>query len=60
MDKFKVGDLVEVPDSSMKSVPGVVVYFDEKQEKYLIRFGGSQQLFYSENEIVVWNPKSKD
>ncbi|TDQ40859.1 hypothetical protein [Aureibacillus halotolerans] len=57
MNKFKVGEVVEVPESVMKRVPGIVVSFDEGQEKYLIRFGALQQLYFSEDEIELWDPK---
>lgn len=53
MDKYKLGDLVQITDTSMKNLPGVVVYLDKKNEKYLIRVG-TQQLYFSENQLIPW------
>ncbi|MFS0749806.1 hypothetical protein [Oceanobacillus sp. 1P07AA] len=53
MDKFKIGDMVTVDDKHMPVV-GTVVYIDEKRERYLVRFGGSQQMYYAEEQITLW------
>lgn len=54
MERFKVGDMVGTTEGSMQHIPGTVVYFDQENEKYLVRFGGSQQMYYAEDEIVPW------
>lgn len=54
MSKFKVGDAVTVTDGSMKGLYGTVIGFYAKQDAYLVRFTGSQQMFYNEERIVHW------
>ena len=58
MEKFKIGDMVETTEGSMQHIPGTVVYLDQENEKYLVRFGGSQQMYYAEDEIVSWGTSS--
>lgn len=52
--KFKVGDGVTVTTGPMKKIYGTVIFFDKKSEKYLIRFGSAQQLYYTEDQLEIW------
>lgn len=54
MGKFKIGNSVTVTEGSMKGIFAIVVFLDEKQQKYLIRFSGNQQMYYEENQITLW------
>ena len=36
---------------AMKNQIGAVVYYDEKRDKILVRFGGQQQLYYTLNQL---------
>ena len=50
MEKYKIGDLVTVHFGKIPMI-GPVVYLDEKNEKYLVRFNQYQQMYYSESEL---------
>lgn len=54
MRKYNVGDGVRVTDGPMQGIYGVVVWFYEKQDKYLVRFSGLQQMYYDEEQILPW------
>src|SRR5690606_34195547 len=51
--KFKIGDGVTVTTGPMKGMYGVFIYYDSKM-KYLIRFTGTQQMFFNEEDIQLW------
>lgn len=51
MNKFKIGDIVFAIYGKHPLV-GTVVHFDEKEQKYLVRFSAVQQLYYAENELT--------
>lgn len=51
--KFKIGDGVTVTTGPMKDMYGVIIYYD-KDMKYLIRFTGTQQMFFAEVDIKYW------
>ncbi|WP_338214399.1 hypothetical protein [Companilactobacillus muriivasis] len=53
MGNLKIGTMVTVVDEAdvMKKQIGVVVYFDKKRDKILVRFGGQQQLYYALNQL---------
>jgi transcription antitermination factor NusG len=53
--KFKIGDGVTVTTGALKDIYGTVVFYDEKTDQYLVRFTGSQQMFFSEADIVYWD-----
>lgn len=55
MSRFNVGDGVRVTDAPLTGVYGTIIMFDEKQQMYLIRFTGQQQMFYPEDVIVPWS-----
>lgn len=38
----------------MQGIYGVVVWFHEKQDKYLVRFTGRLQVDYDEIQILPW------
>lgn len=57
MDPFKLGEGVTATSGPFKGIYGVIVFYDEKQEKYLVRFTGQQQLYYPANEIILWSEK---
>ncbi|SEI91245.1 hypothetical protein SAMN04487995_2518 [Dyadobacter koreensis] len=52
--KFRIGDGVSVITGPLKGIYGTVIFFDEETSKYLIRFTGSQQIYFSEGEIIFW------
>lgn len=39
-------------EGPLKGLYGNVVYYDEKQRKYLVRFTGQQQMYYDPAQIV--------
>jgi len=53
MGNLKIGTMVTVVDEAdvMKKQIGVVVYFDKKRDKILVRFGGQQQLYYALDQL---------
>lgn len=51
--KFKIGDGVTVTTGPMKGMYGVFISYDTKM-KYLIRFTGTQQMFFNEEDIQLW------
>ncbi|MCW0953714.1 hypothetical protein OIT44_06580 [Weissella ceti] len=55
MMKFKVGSQVELPEEKYPNVQGIVIFLDEKNDKYLVRFNGTQQLYFTENELRSWD-----
>lgn len=57
VEQFKLGESVTVINSPFKGIYGVIVFYDKRQEKYLIRFSGQQQLYYSADEIILWSEK---
>ncbi|MBM7710488.1 hypothetical protein [Enterococcus xiangfangensis] len=57
MEQFKLGESVTVTNGPFKDIYGVIVFYDKRQEKYLIRFSGQQQLYYSVDEIILWSEK---
>ena len=57
MTKFKTGENVALPESKYPGVPGVVISYNNKTEKYLVRFNGIQQMYFSEDELTVWDKK---
>lgn len=50
MTEYKIGDLVYGKLGTAELV-GTVIYFDEKREKYLVRFGENQQIYYLKDEL---------
>ncbi|KIO95755.1 hypothetical protein [Levilactobacillus brevis] len=52
MQSFKVGDVVTILATK---VIGTVIYFNEKDNKYLVRFNGTQQLYYADTELVPYS-----
>ncbi|EOH78883.1 KOW motif-containing protein [Enterococcus malodoratus] len=57
MEKFKLGESVTVHTGPFKGIYGIIVSFDKKREKYLVRFNGQQQLYFSPDEIILWSEK---
>lgn len=55
MMKFNVGSRVELPAEKYPNVQGIVIFLDEKQEQYLVRFNGTQQLYFTEDELRPWD-----
>lgn len=49
---FKIGDIVQVNNAKWI---GTVVQFDDKQDKYLVRQSTIQQMYFSEDEITLFN-----
>ncbi|MDT2827719.1 hypothetical protein P7H59_04525 [Enterococcus viikkiensis] len=57
MEKFELGESVTVTTGPFKGIFGIIVFYDTKQEKYLVRFTGQQQLYFSPDEIILWSKK---
>jgi len=53
MGNLEIGSVVTIIDEkdAMKKQIGVVVYFDQERTKILVRFGGTQQLYYDLNQL---------
>ncbi len=53
LGNLKIGSMVTIVDEkdAMKNQIGAVVYYDEKRDKILVRFGGQQQLYYTLNQL---------
>ncbi|NLR32046.1 hypothetical protein [Levilactobacillus tujiorum] len=56
--QYKIGDLVLAKVGTAPLV-GVVVYQDVKRDRYLIRFSGVQQDYYSADELTPYSPSKK-
>lgn len=53
MGNLKIGTMVTVIDEkdAMTQQIGVVVFYDKKRNKILVRFGGTQQLYYDVTQL---------
>ncbi|MFQ6324177.1 hypothetical protein [Lactococcus garvieae] len=52
MNKFKIGDVVLLPKESYKGIVGTIIQINK--EKYLVRFNGTQQLYFQEEELAPY------
>ncbi|WP_173425496.1 hypothetical protein [Lactiplantibacillus herbarum] len=50
LDQYKIGELVYATYGTLPLV-GTIVQIDSKHQKYLVRFSGVQQLYYTEDEL---------
>ncbi|MDU0326476.1 hypothetical protein RWH43_06845 [Microbacterium sp. KSW2-21] len=55
MDVFAIGDTVEISGPVMAGNIGTVVYLDEKRGKYLVRFGGVTQNYFSPADLRLFS-----
>ena len=55
MHSYSPGDSVTVTEGPFSGIFAIIVMFDDDQQRYLVRFGGQQQLFYAEDVIVPWS-----
>ncbi|WP_166667212.1 hypothetical protein [Companilactobacillus nuruki] len=57
MGNLKIGTTVTISDESdaFKNQIGTVVYFDKKRDKILVRFGGTQQLYYDLEQLKQYS-----
>ena len=53
--KFNVGDGIAAPEGPMKNIYGIVIMFDKDGERYLVRYGEKQQLYFTEDQIRIWD-----
>jgi len=53
MGNLKIGTMVTIVDEkdAMKNQIGAVVYYDQKRDKLLVRFGGTQQMYYTLDQL---------
>ena len=53
MGDLNIGSVVTVVDENdaMKKQVGVVVFYDKNRNKILVRFGGTQQLYYTLEQL---------
>lgn len=54
MATYKIGDGVRTKDGPMMHQYGTVVYLREDDGTYLVRFGGSQQMYFRAEELESW------
>ncbi|MGJ9413351.1 hypothetical protein ACHAAC_11655 [Aeromicrobium sp. CF4.19] len=54
MDEFAVGDGVTAKGGPMKGLYGTVVWFYEDKDQLLVRFGGTQQMYFTADELERW------
>lgn len=54
MSRFSIGDGVRTTGGPMEHQYGTVVYFREDDDTILVRFGGSQQMYFREDELEPW------
>src|SRR5690606_2971724 len=54
MPSFSIGDGVRATGGPMQHQYGTVVYLREDDGTILVRFGGSQQLYFREDELEPW------
>ena len=54
MSSFSIGDGVRTKSGPMQHQYGTVVHFREDDGTILVRFGGSQQLYFREDELEPW------
>lgn len=55
MNRYSPGDSVTVTEGPLKGLFAIIVMFDDDQQKYLVRFGSLQQMFYPEDEVIPWS-----
>lgn len=55
MKEFNIGDLVHLPEEQYSNIAGTVIYFNKKTNQYLVRFNGSQQLYFSSEQLSIWD-----
>lgn len=53
MGDLKIGTMVKIIDEKdgMCNQLGAVVFYDQKRDKILVRFGGTQQLYYTLDQL---------
>ena len=56
--KYKIGDMVTVYFGKIP-MTGAVVFIDEKEERYLVRFNATQQMYYKEEELLPYSPSEQ-
>ncbi|EUJ25487.1 hypothetical protein MFLO_15356 [Listeria floridensis FSL S10-1187] len=60
MKSFQIGDTVRIEKGVMQHSIGTVVYFLEKEQKYLVRIGSDQQLYYLPEDLRLWEDTLHD
>lgn len=50
--KFRIGEVVTLPETKYPGVVGTVIA--ENGEGILVRFNGTQQLYFEENELHLY------
>lgn len=54
MQSFKAGDMVKLPQKPWQGVMGVVIFYDVKRDRYLVRIGADQKIYFGADEIVPY------
>lgn len=54
MHEVAIGDGVRVTDGPMQHQYGVVVFYREDDSTYLVRFGGTPQMYYRAEQMEPW------
>lgn len=54
MRRFEIGDGVRTNVGPLAGIYGVVVWFYEQEDQYLVRFNGTQQMYHAEDELEPW------
>ncbi|WP_198684014.1 hypothetical protein [Brachybacterium sp. YJGR34] len=55
MSTYAIGDGVRATEGPMQHQYGTVVYLREDDGTYLVRFGGSQQMYFRAEELEPWS-----
>ncbi len=56
MPEIKIGTTVKLP-APYTSVPGIVIFYDTAKDRYLVRIGVSQQLYFQAADLTAWDAK---
>ena len=51
--EFKVGEVVSLPENKYPGVVGTVI--TDSKQGVLVRFNGTQQLYFNEDELKLYN-----
>lgn len=53
MAAFKIGDEVALP-RPYRGVVGTVIYYDQITDRFLVRIGVEQQLYFTAEQLTTW------
>ncbi|MBC1420049.1 hypothetical protein [Listeria fleischmannii] len=53
MERFQIGDRVQIEEGVMRQSIGTIVYYVEHEQKYVVRIGQDQDLFYLPEQLSL-------